>query len=99
MPSDKTLSAIGISCAKAFISIIAISVLRVGITSGSSGACNRLNCLNKMRVKITRVAILVISKNATITAMLFSTASPILRLLVACLVYLNCKMILAYHFI
>lgn len=98
MPSDKTLSAIGISCAKAFISIMAISALRVGITSGSSGACNRLNCLNKMRVKITRVAILVISKNA-ITAMLFSTASPILRLLVACLVYLNCKMILAYHFI
>lgn len=98
MPSDKTLSAIGISCAKAFISIIAISALRVGITSGSSGACNRLNCLNKMRVKITRVAILVISKNA-ITAMLFSTASPILLLLVSGLVYLNCKVILAYHFI
>ena len=98
MPSDKTLSAIGISCAKAFISIIAIRAVRVGITSGSSGAGNRLNCLNKMRVKITRVAILVISKNA-ITAILFSTASPILRLLVACLVYLNCKMILAYYFI
>lgn len=98
MPSDKTLSAIGINCAKAFISIIAISALRVGITSGSSGACNRLNCLNKMRVKITRVAILVISKNA-ITAMLFSTASPILLLLVSGLVYLNCKVILAYHFI
>lgn len=98
MPSDKTLSAIGINCAKAFISIIAINALRVGITSGSSGACNRLNCLNKMRVKITRVAILVISKNA-ITAILFSTASPILLLLVSGLVYLNCKVILAYHFI
>lgn len=98
MPSDKTLSAIGINCAKAFISIIAISALRVGNKSGDIGDCNSVNCLSKMCEKITRVASLVISKKAvTLTC---ATIRPLFsRISMRGLVYPDSKMILAYSLI
>lgn len=92
------LSVIGINCANAFMTIIAIKALRVGTKSGDIGDCSSVNCLSKMCEKITRVASLVISKKAvTLTC---ATARPLFRRIgVRGLVYPDSKMILAYSLI
>lgn len=98
MPSDKTLSAIGISCASAFIIIIAIKALRVGSSSGEIGDCSSVNCLIKICEKITRVASLVISKNMVMLTC--GTTCPLFRRVsVRGLVYPDSEMILAYSFV
>ena len=98
MPSDKTLIAIGISCARAFMIIIAIKALRVGSSSCGIGDRNSVNCLNRICEKITRVASLVISKNMVMLTC--GTTCPLFRRVsVRGLVYSNSKMILAYCFV
>lgn len=98
MPSDKTLIAIGINCASAFITIIAIKALRVGRNSGGIGDCSSVNCLIKICEKITRVASLVISKNMVM--LMCGTTCPLFSRVGVCgLVYSDSKMILAYCFV
>ena len=98
MPSDKMLSFICINCASAFITIIAIKALRVGNKSGDIGDCNSVNCLSKMCEKITRVAILVISKKAV--TLMCTTARPLFnRISVRGLMYPDSKMVLAYSLV
>ena len=97
MFKDKTLKAIGINCASAFTKIMAIRAFRVGTNSGAIGDFNSDTCLIKMCAKITSVATLVISKNATMLAWI-STASP-RRWFMCSLVYSYRKVVLSYDFV